>query len=121
MSRELDRWVAENIMGCKKIMIQVVEEVDRTTNEVTIGTKFDYPSYSTDIAAAWEVVEKLDVFEFRVEKVESGVWRAMIWCSDGNILEEIASSTPLAICLAAKKAIEDTITEELGNENVQNV
>ncbi len=74
----------------------------------------DVPSYSTDIAAAWEVVEKLGNwhgFDFMIllDTSNSGKWEAgwyeMGWDGYERRCAESADTAPLAICLAALKAV----------------
>ena len=68
--------------------------------------------YSTDIAAAWEVVEKLPhKFWPEVGRMDDGRWYCEIvgrgdtarQVSKSPIAREIADTAPLAICLAALK------------------
>ncbi len=63
--------------------------------------RHEIPRYSTDIAAAWEVVERLRM------KVEAGNYprsiTASCWVSP-ELIEAEASIAPLAICRAALKA-----------------
>lgn len=92
--RELDALVAEKVMGY---------EVNRE------GYTGYLPSFSTDIAAAWDVVEKLDLFSpgSGLYLVGSGnEWRVFhslgegeteLWCDGVSALH--------AICLAALKAV----------------
>lgn len=59
------------------------------------------PPYSTDIAAAWEVVGKLGDVIIERDETTSGVrWRVVV---DG--IETFAATAPMAICLAALKAV----------------
>ena len=103
--RELDALVAERVMGLTL---------------GTVGTQLYYegngsleilPRYSTDIAAAWEVVEKMHV----VHGFE-GHNEFLLVCSDEDEAwycefpkpkwEDASANTPsLAICLAALKAV----------------
>ena len=70
-----------------------------------------YPPYSTDIAAAWEVVEKLratgefcciDVRHPIHEPIECAFYKV---ASDHKPLIGVGDTAPHAICLAALKAI----------------
>lgn len=96
--RELDALIAEKVMGFPL--------------EIIRGAP--YPEcprhYSTDIAAAWEVVEKDDGWGHD--------WRVKRWVSsskpysctaertaDGQNFYAEAETAPLAICLAALKAV----------------
>ena len=96
--RELDALVAEKVMGGRRM---------RTTDARYywngLNTNGELPAYSTDIAAAWTVVERLgDKFNF-IGKCADG-WNAVLFY-DGNSHGEIAPSAPHAICLAALKAV----------------
>lgn len=67
------------------------------------------PKYSSNIAAAWPVVEKLRCEEsaFKLESVSDGEyqwWECTIY---GHM--EPADTAPLAICLAALKAVEGRV------------
>jgi len=66
---------------------------------------YDVPNYSTDIAAAWEVVVKLKM----AVETDGSLWRAGTKLpGHGNLYwneTEEAHTAPLAICLAALKTI----------------
>ena len=72
----------------------------------------DVPDYSTSIAAAWAVVEKMEKLGFRMD-LESG-WENLqeyraykVRFYKPHYLEEAQSEhAPLAICRAALKAVE---------------
>lgn len=60
--------------------------------------------YSTDIAAAWEVVEKMrEDGDLRIEEYAEG-WLVVSRLSDGREVDGQATTAPLAICLAALSA-----------------
>lgn len=60
------------------------------------------PRYSTDIAAAWEVVEKFRDYDWKL--YSHGEGETMVIYKDGTHYEGDASTAPLAICRAAIKA-----------------
>ena len=63
--------------------------------------------YSTDIAAAWEVVEYMrakDEWAFTLGTDTDGDWDATFWEGD-TFHDATADTAPHAICLAALKAI----------------
>ena len=67
-------------------------------------------AYSIDIAAAWEVVEKMrDTHDFYLEKEKDDTrWIANFFPTSGEFLSEdcaSGNSAPHAICLAALKAV----------------
>lgn len=62
--------------------------------------------YSTDIAAAWEVVNKSQSFQVKFNELGSGVHEAIVCFNneDGSGFEQ-SKTAPHAICLAALKSI----------------
>ena len=75
------------------------------------------PNYSTQIADAWLVVEKMGKLQMqrhvgpsmlhRLRECATKGW-GVIWCSDFGYTQEVfADTAPLAICLAALKAVEN--------------
>lgn len=65
------------------------------------------PHYSTSIADAWEVLEKFPEVQ-RLEKRWPGEEPPGWWCEvgiDGGSFAAIGETAPLAICLAALKAV----------------
>ena len=99
--REMDALVAEKVMGLSYILF---DGTDPHQEELT-------PHYSTDIAAAWEVVEKLrksydvvidlddELASCRILKRVNDEWIREI------VVEQIFESTPYAICRAALLAV----------------
>lgn len=110
--RELDALVAEKVMGWARIIMadQAWADVSNNWHSDYMGTvggkRTVIPLFSTDIAAAWEVVEKFDDYGvWRHEgqakhhaefKREFGKWKR--WAAEGE-------SASHAICLAALKAL----------------
>lgn len=93
--RELDALVAEKVMGWTEVC----------------GYEGEYkgywkilPKYSTDIAAAWAVVE-LPLFDgWAIGRNASGKWEVFNpW--ENNFVVSVADTAPHAICLAALKAV----------------
>lgn len=98
--RAMDALVAEKVMGLHRSMEQGlgedVYEEWRNAEGCRVRPYGTLPNYSTDIAAAWEVVEKL-------AKPLKVVWTGKVWvCA---VFEEEysheADTAPLAICRAA--------------------
>ena len=103
--RELDALVAEKVMGAD---IELHRYDDYDTDYVFKSPghpKCLVPRFSTDIAAAWEVVVKL---KMAVES-DGSLWRAGTKLpGHGNLYwdeTEEADTAPLAICLAALKVL----------------
>ena len=99
--RELDAMIAEKVMGVEVNWREIrrTEAAGGNYREL-VGT----PRYSTDIAAAWEVVTRFanERYYVRLELDADGVW----WAQIGSAEDAPAKSPPLAICLAALKAME---------------
>ena len=103
--RELDALVAEKVMGWRRI---------ESTNLFLIGPKhieggFPAPHYSTDISAAWQIVEK---FKMTITPNNCYPHVKAKWCADVELKgsHELwlagAETAPLAICRAALRAME---------------
>lgn len=105
--RELDALIAEKVMG--KPWRKPTHGTCCTCQ--TCGWPNDNDcqcGYSEDIARAWEVVEKLDLFEYYKLRGCDPCW--WIACDDDDSVPLIygAATAPLAICLAALKTMEVT-------------
>lgn len=103
--RERDALVAEKVMGWNNVH----REGDWGLFGRPFGGLRDYPIpyYSTDIAAAWEIVEalrdKLESFDFELSSFKDGTWG----CTFYEFLypQKYSRIAADAICLAALKAI----------------
>lgn len=126
--RELDKVIGERVMGWKWLNAPAVgepfmlspEQISRYTPEfVEQNTVKDcdldapsrLPHYSTSIADAWLVVEKLRERESiaRSNGASDQAWVSFVWnlpMSRHGIHYMLFSLTPLAICLAALKTME---------------
>lgn len=122
--RELDALVAERVMGWT-----LTTPVDPAC-DFAVGTKRDgtdarrnfgrgpdgkevsFPLYSTDIAAAWQVVEKLRADGYEVQVAAEPDPRVSAYhceiarLSDSGSTVEFDDTAPLAICRAALAAVE---------------
>lgn len=98
--RELDALVAEQVMGMVLPDTLWLRPSEISTEEAAL---IILPAYSTSIAAAWPILEKADW------------WRLCGSLADGPFFctialghkegEENADTAPLAICLAALRAV----------------
>jgi hypothetical protein len=116
--RELDALIAEKVMGYPAFAKQVLEQLGAhllgegehehclVCGRGIDGTLECLPYYSTDISAAWEVVEKAGLLKrFTLEQTDHG-WE--VWDRNevsGDDLIAGGLSAPHAICLAALKAV----------------
>jgi hypothetical protein len=113
--RELDALIAEKVMG-------LILERDCTVQNVVTGVYLvsrnpfqvaEIPHYSTSIADAWEVVEKLESDGFLPSMYSNEEWEVEFNKNDGRFLQSAdtvgfgrALTAAHAICLAALKAVE---------------
>lgn len=113
--RELDALVAEKVMGWK-IEGRPIRLSGGHFDDVRIpadGTVKMLPSYSTDIAAAWQVVEKVRelngwpfILESHGDPGAPGRWWAYFQKTIGDrSVNGHGHEAPRAICLAALKAV----------------
>ena len=120
--RELDALVAKHVMewediseqypGCSPKWFVPDEKFARKRGGTRI-LELLCPAFSTDISAAWEVVEKLRTDHiFSLEGEEHEKHRRNLWtarflyeATDGGEYGAFAASAPHAICLAALKAV----------------
>lgn len=107
--RKLDADLAEKVMGWKrdKGFLLPPDDHQATINHWAAewdeeGRPHWLPFYSTDISAAWEVVEKFPAMQ--LFKYTTGTW-VCCWGAEGKLFEAEADTAPLAICLVALKAV----------------
>ena len=113
-NRELDAWIAEHVMGSTvsedKVFSLVYEGPDNLveTSKDRVLRRL-LPHYSTNIAAAWEVVEKLKSNDYRFHLDSLGSFHFCFFIHEvyETTGKADANTAPLAICLAAKKAMEN--------------
>jgi hypothetical protein len=117
--KELDALIAEKVMGgIRPKNVNQITNFDVSAGTITVGGVWQYPRYSADIAAAWEVVEKLSskgyTFEcaYQNDGIVGSISCMITFVSLSN--EEIPTtmsstymgdSVPLAICLAALQIV----------------
>lgn len=114
-SRELDKLIAEKIMGWTELEFKNPQYAgsvelygakpgERASPYTGAKAKYVVPKYSTDISAAWEVVEKLKWAEPEISwSDEQHCWHAMFRKGRSSGVSSGADTAPLAICLAALK------------------
>ena len=108
--RELDALVAEKVMGFIKLPFPGLPKYQKPTKDGVVPLYY-VPNFSTDISAAWEVVEKMcdgDKNKFMIYRFGFGPkkpkirWRVSWGQGWENLLSYCdAESAPLAICRAA--------------------
>lgn len=122
--RELDVLIAEKVMQwTHRTVRNPVENYWQWSNAEGKDTAL-LPHFSTDMAAAWQVLEELRKKKWSIEISDNGAeagWNCSIFSdrdSDGKIMEtwqviadEDAATVSLAICLAALKAVGVNVDE----------
>lgn len=125
--RELDVLIAEKVMGwyytkhpCPEKLFPHVKPSpsffpsyfkwtpEKEEKHPGIGNGIACPKYSTDISAAWEVVEKINQREIQViiKNTVDG-YNVELKSELNSLCYQDAISAPLAICLAALKVVEN--------------
>lgn len=108
--RELDARIAREVF---KMTVSLGDIPGRLEKDFYTGQLMPIPRYSNSIADAWEVVEKLSKRgEWTLFGQEGIGWEAKFYSSTGGMdavvtrVSALENTAPLAICLAALKALE---------------
>lgn len=115
-SRELDARVAVHIMGyywyeaSNGFRLLLPPESDEEWSYTEAGGPYQYtPPFSTDIAQAWKVFDRLAdmgyVFFIKADGLRDGTFSPRYTAICGNQPRTDAATGPLAICIAALKAL----------------
>ena len=109
--RELDALVAGKVMGWKRLDLGPINGIRWKKGNRMIESEHPF-SYSTDISAAWEVVEKFEcLYLFRCV---SGPFEGKYECklvfeegpdNDKRRFYAVAETAPLAICRAGLRTV----------------
>lgn len=114
--RELDALIAEKVMRFTQCTCNCALEPKMVAGFTACAVcGLDIPlAYSTDIAAAWQVVEKLNLFRYMVLNKNADekyiIRRYSEWLFPDGFTA--ASTAQLAICRAALKTIEEQVNAE---------
>jgi len=104
MSREIDALIAEHVMGLEPIWgvdLSTTPLFDWSEELNSKGAMRPAKEYSTDIAAAWEVLNRVSKFNI-VETFPGG---AKVSVSKGlDMYQGLADTPAMAICLASLKS-----------------
>lgn len=110
----LDALVAEKVFGCTPYIGPSAQyecgcSPMNPEHETMINSWCVIPKYSTSIADAWQVVEKIEK-DFAIQISSDGdakiIWYCYLENEDKGVwVNEKADTAPHAICLAALKAI----------------
>lgn len=107
--RELDALVADRVMELIVWEEQVATRCKPMVPPILIDPQ-SLPHYSTDIAAAWLVMNKMALNEWDVDIWSNGDADRIEWVCDidmslSKYIRVANSSAPLAICLAALETV----------------
>lgn len=105
--RKIDALVAEHIFNLKPSRLEVTVAGEVFDHDYYVGRPEDLrlvERYSSDIAAAWKVVEKLNADDWRLDLRSNDNWHDASFSKDGSLIMVDSDTAPLAICLAALKA-----------------
>ncbi len=104
--REMDVLIAEKVMGWKRFD-HVIQSGWFPPGLEPMANIYGHeiPRYSTDIAAAWEVVEKTRLLDTYTLGEHDGKWAVLSLTYSDLEPFALADTAPLAICLAALKAV----------------
>lgn len=98
--RERDAWVAEKVMG-----LELSDNMLAAYPKYRLPDYPDYfrdvPNYSTDISAAWEVLEHVKCDDYSVGGSAELAEHYVEFQQEGNYSQAHAKTVPEAICLAA--------------------
>ena len=108
---ELDRIIAEKVMGwtvcVEPLICQGCNTDTMLDGNGKVWHRGDVWSPSTNIAHAFEVVEKVRLLDFpcSLQRNIKGEWFVEEYCGEVCSILSRADSAPHAICLAALKAV----------------
>jgi hypothetical protein len=111
VSRKLDAWIAENVMGWFIVYCPSSKYGDYLGGSDPVRSRDIVPYYTADIKDAWDVAEKIQP-TFKVRRLDDGCW-CVSTLFDGSYFAE---SAPMAICLAAYGSKTGEGWEDLKNE-----
>ena len=99
--REMDAWVAERVLDWKRRTGSIFSNESEWEPPNSVGWDW-LPESSTDIAAAWLVVEKLGLLNrWTLSSSDEPKYFMTLGYEDAPAETIIADSAPLAICRAA--------------------
>jgi hypothetical protein len=105
MGREMDALIAEKIFGYNRVYYNEKIVANLYPTGAGCFVEGEAHEYSTDISAAWEVVEKLHELGYFLGLYRDG-FKKCIWEIDiGADIELTDNTAPLAICRAALLAV----------------
>ncbi len=111
--KELDALIAQKVLGWKSLKRRWSNGAHSGVLDYWVdenGTEMGsvLPKFSSDIEAAWEIVEVLECVQFTLNWRQNWEWEAHFAIldpktQDPDIYEGTGESAPLAICLCALK------------------
>lgn len=114
--RDLDELIAEKVMGLSPCVFRMTGQISASTlwNCKHDDCRNCYPknkdapmkSYSTDISAAWQVVEKMNCWMDLIHQTDGNYVVAFVTKED-QVYQVRKKTAPFAICRAALLAVMD--------------
>lgn len=105
--RELDILVATRVMGYERWIDKGVEWYETKELRVRLNEgEHRLPHFSTDVAAAWQVLGKLYETHSRFGLIfDDGIWNMKVDSQNESDFIARSGTAPHAICLAALKSV----------------
>lgn len=106
--REMDKAISQYVFGNKEFVCRHSDDDYHVVNEQNGLIAYLYvPHYSINIAAAWEVVEKMEMWVVPAHDSQGdrAGWNACPYGDYSKYGATNANTAPLAICRAALKAL----------------
>lgn len=99
---ELDVLIAKNVMGLPVAEGEAAHYIRVSVWDEELVLR-PVPLYSTDIAAAWQVINTLDEL-ISLNQIKGGGWECVVYTLEGYKIKAIGETAAHAICLAALEA-----------------
>lgn len=103
--RELDAIIGRNLFGYRLCSVQDVEDYHFFHGKGDVEAYSPLPHYSTDVAAAWEVINMLDKDRHYIEVHTDETMDNRWWCRVSGFTKAMGRTGAESICKAALFAI----------------
>lgn len=100
-----DDWLGSDIPTEENVMAIVNERPENPDQKWRGPSHLIIPHYSTDIAAAWQVVKQMRSRGFSIVLSDHNAGIEVVWIATGQVINVSAETDELAICLAALEVV----------------